>query len=85
MNQFDFYYIEARSKSVRELTRAGIKRSAIKTLVVGRRVYGRRTYPDKIHVATVWYGGTDVGEAERRLQEWQAKGVAVSLKYHAAD
>ena len=88
MNTFDFWAIEARSTRVRDLTSAGIERSAIRT---ERHfvTYGRRSYPRNTYIASVAHvdaitGREAVDRAEAEARE-RFPNADIRVAYHARD
>lgn len=88
MNQFDFFYVQAYSQSIRQLTRIGIPRDKIQT-----ETNWNTKYPTKRHTATIHYVDVmNIGHDEARnraigyIKELPTvDGVQYTLRFQAVD
>lgn len=85
MNQFDFTYVQVYASTKTALKAAGIDKSKIESRPNGFKRYGTRTFRQWLYVATVAYFAADGRGADEVANEWRAKGVGATVKYHAAD
>jgi beta-glucosidase/6-phospho-beta-glucosidase/beta-galactosidase len=88
INQFDFFYVQAHSHSIRALTKVGIPRTKIQTTIDWTRRFPQKNHTASIHYVDVMNIGHD--EARKLAQQHittlpNVEGVKYYLRFHPVD